>query len=89
VTSRRDTARHRGIEAVMWLAVLAVGAFILLPSLTHLAHASKEEKIALERAVNEKAAMHKSAQELEFIVNDPLTDTYLTQIHSLSEDKDD
>jgi hypothetical protein len=84
---RRDT-RRRAIEAVLWVAVLLVGAFILLPSLTTLAHATKEEKVALQRATQEEADMNAAAKDLEFIVSDPLTDQNLIQIHSLSEKND-
>lgn|GEM_PF-1123776 len=88
VANQRRATRRRAIEAVLWVAVLLVGAFILLPSLTTLAHATKEEKVALQRATQEEADMNAAAKDLEFIVSDPLTDQNLIQIHSLSEKND-
>jgi len=80
VSHSRTNARARLIEAALWLVAIGVALTLLIPAAYQL-HAANQDEVAEGQQTRAKE------QELEWEVNDPLTDQRISDTQGVRQRK--
>ncbi len=71
---RRAAARQRLTEVLLWAAVALCGVFVLVPAAAELLRSQRLEAEEAERDEEARELAEQAERELDWVVNDPLTD---------------
>ncbi len=87
VSHSRTNARARLIEAALWLVAIGVALTLLIPAAYQL-HAANQDEVAEGQQTRAKEQeLRKAEQELEWLVNDPLTDQRISDTQGVRQRK--